>query len=118
MILQQNLNVLWIWEEMRITETHYISGVLSVIMTLMCYFSVWSDIRTNTTLDRILQKKTHNKDKNYLKNMCGLPLSPYFSALKLCWLIENVPEVKKAIEENRCLFGTIDSWLIWVRNVL
>lgn len=50
--------------------------------------------------------------------MCGLPLSPYFSALKLSWLIENVSEVKKAIEENRCLFGTIDSWLIWVRNVL
>jgi len=24
--------------------------------------------------------------------------------------------VKKAVEEERCLFGTVDSWLIWVRK--
>uniref|UniRef100_A0A1B6MF44 glycerol kinase n=2 Tax=Graphocephala atropunctata TaxID=36148 RepID=A0A1B6MF44_9HEMI len=27
--------------------------------------------------------------------------------------MDNVPEVKTAIKEDRCMFGTIDSWLIW-----
>ena len=34
--------------------------------------------------------------------------------MKLKWLIDNVEAVKKAVEEDRCLFGTVDSWLIWV----
>lgn len=44
----------------------------------------------------------------------GLPLSTYFSAVKLRWLLDNVEEIKKAVEDGRALFGTIDSWLIWV----
>lgn len=75
---------------------------------------VWLDMRTTSTVDTLLDdvpNKTRNK--NYLKPLCGLPLSPYFSAVKLKWLQENVPTVKKAIDEKRCLFGTVDSWLIW-----
>lgn len=34
--------------------------------------------------------------------------------MKLRWLLDNVRTVQKAVEENRALFGTIDSWLIWV----
>ena len=45
---------------------------------------------------------------------CGLPISTYFSALKIKWLMENCPDVVKAIEEGNCLFGTVDTWLIWV----
>lgn len=45
----------------------------------------------------------------------GLILNPYFSVFKLLWLIENVPEVAEAVNEERCMFGTIDSWLIWVK---
>jgi len=41
-------------------------------------------------------------------------MNPYFSVFKLVWLMENVPEVSKAIQEERCMFGTMDSWLIWV----
>lgn len=55
-----------------------------------------------------------NKDCNYWKSKSGLPLSPTFSALKLKWLLEEVPEVKKAANENRLCFGTIDSWVIYV----
>ncbi|KRT85601.1 hypothetical protein AMK59_2420 [Oryctes borbonicus] len=72
---------------------------------------VWLDMRTASTVDQILQNgKRH---KNFLKNVCGLPVSTYFSALKIRWLIDNVKAVRKAIAENRCLFGTIDTWLIW-----
>ncbi len=43
----------------------------------------------------------------------GLPISTYFSAYKLKWLLDNVPAVAQAAAEGRALFGTVDSWLIW-----
>lgn len=70
-------------------------------------------MRTTSIVDDIL-KKVRYQNKNYLKPLCGLPISPYFSALKLKWLLQNVPRVKEAILKKRCMFGTIDSWIIWV----
>lgn len=70
-------------------------------------------MRTTSVVDDVL-KGVRNKDKDYLKPLCGLPISPYFSALKLKWLLENVPRVKKALAQKHLMFGTIDSWLIWV----
>lgn len=32
------------------------------------------------------------------------------------WLIENVPEVAQGVENQSCIFGTIDAWLIWVAS--
>lgn len=81
----------------------------------MSNFSVWSDIRTDSTVDQILAKVPENS-KNALMPLCGLPISPYFSALKMRWLIDNVPAVQRAIREQRCRFGTVDTWLVWVRN--
>lgn len=72
---------------------------------------VWMDVRTSSIVDEILQNGKHRQD--FLQNACGLPVSTYFSALKIKWLMDNVPEVKEAIEDDRCLFGNIDSWLIW-----
>lgn len=28
-----------------------------------------------------------------------------------------VPQVKKAIKLKRCLFGTVDTWLLWVSHI-
>ncbi|GAB0097048.1 Glycerol kinase [Sergentomyia squamirostris] len=75
---------------------------------------VWLDMRTSSTVDELLDKvpnKTRNK--NYLKPLCGLPLSPYFSAVKLRWLIANVARVREAVKGGNCLFGTVDTWLLW-----
>lgn len=73
---------------------------------------VWNDIRTDSTVEVILAKIPEN-NKNHFKPICGLPVSPYFSAFKLKWLIHHVPAVKKAIKEKKCLFGTVDTWLLW-----
>jgi glycerol kinase len=43
----------------------------------------------------------------------GLPISTYFSASKIKWLIENVPKVREAIEAKSAAFGTVDSWIMW-----
>lgn len=79
--------------------------------------TVWLDARTKSTVEKMLAK-VQGGNKDFLKKHCGLPISTYFSALKLRWLIDNIPEVRDAIAENRCLFGTVDTWLIWVRYYL
>ncbi len=43
----------------------------------------------------------------------GLIINPYFSATKIKWIMDNVPKVKELMKENRVLFGTIDTWLIY-----
>merc|ERR1712168_1425657 len=31
----------------------------------------------------------------------------------MVWLVENVPGVKSALDEDRLMIGTVDTWLIW-----
>lgn len=73
---------------------------------------VWQDMRTSRMVDELIHKAP-NGDKNSFAALNGLPLSPYFSATKIAWLLQNIPEVKVALDENRLLVGTIDTWLIW-----
>ncbi|XP_074070313.1 glycerol kinase isoform X3 [Macrotis lagotis] len=73
--------------------------------------SVWLDLRTQGTVESLNKRIPGNN--NFVKSKTGLPLSTYFSAVKLHWMLENVRKVKKAVEEERALFGTVDSWLIW-----
>lgn len=44
----------------------------------------------------------------------GLKLSTYFSGVKLRWLIDNHEAVRKAHEEDDLLFGTVESWIVYV----
>jgi glycerol kinase len=49
-----------------------------------------------------------------LQKLCGLPLSTYFSAVKIRWLLDNIDAVKNAVEQDRLMVGTVDTWLIYV----
>ncbi|XP_056620076.1 glycerol kinase isoform X2 [Triplophysa dalaica] len=73
---------------------------------------VWLDLRTQSTVEKLINK-TPGRNKNHLKLKTGLPISTYFSAVKLRWLMDNVEEVHEAVISHRAMFGTIDSWLIW-----
>lgn len=73
---------------------------------------LWLDVRTSATVDKLVELLP-DKNRNHYQAMTGLPLSTYFSGVKLRWLKDNVPEVAESIEKNDCLFGTIDTWLIW-----
>ncbi|ORX55660.1 glycerol kinase [Hesseltinella vesiculosa] len=70
---------------------------------------VWGDTRT----DRIVERLKTRDNGGHIEKLCGLPIHNYFSALKLNWLIENVPKVKEAIDQDRAAFGTVDTWLLW-----
>ncbi|PBC33387.1 Putative glycerol kinase [Apis cerana cerana] len=73
---------------------------------------VWSDIRTSSIVDQIIAKFP-DQSKNHIKPLCGLPVSPYFSALKIRWMKDNVPTVRKAMRDRRCKVGTMDTWIVW-----
>ncbi|MEQ2285538.1 hypothetical protein AMECASPLE_032907 [Ameca splendens] len=73
---------------------------------------VWLDLRTQSTVERLI-RKTPGRSKNHLKHKTGLPISTYFSAVKLRWLLDNVDDVNKAVLSKRAMFGTVDSWIIW-----
>eukprot|EP00930_Biecheleria_cincta_P084581 TRINITY_DN74028_c0_g1_i1.p1 TRINITY_DN74028_c0_g1~~TRINITY_DN74028_c0_g1_i1.p1 ORF type:complete len:656 (-),score=117.90 TRINITY_DN74028_c0_g1_i1:217-1938(-) len=71
---------------------------------------VWLDLRTSETVASL---SSGRGGKDRFRKQTGLPISTYFSAVKMKWLLDNVVEVKKAADENRCCFGTIESWLIY-----
>lgn len=73
---------------------------------------MWNDARTSSTVDELISR-TPGRRSDHLQSVCGLPLSTYFSAVKLRWLLDNVAAVRTAAQEKRLLFGTVDSWLIW-----
>jgi len=72
---------------------------------------VWNDTRTVELVEKCISTNKMNKDQ--LRSLTGLPISTYFSGLKLKWLIENVDAVKEALNSNDAMFGTFDSWLIY-----
>ncbi|QGM94014.1 glycerol kinase GlpK [Methylocystis rosea] len=70
---------------------------------------VWMDTRTQAAVDRIAAQGLGD----LARAKTGLPLASYFSALKLGWLLDEVPGARDKAAQGAALFGTIDSWIIW-----
>ncbi len=70
---------------------------------------VWQDTRTA----RLVSELSRHGGQDRLRAKTGLPLATYFSALKLAWLLDNVPGAREKAEAGEALFGTVDSWLVW-----
>ena len=48
-----------------------------------------------------------------IRQKTGLLPDAYFSATKLRWILENIPDARDRAENGELLFGTVDSYLIW-----
>jgi glycerol kinase len=48
-----------------------------------------------------------------IREKTGLVIDAYFSATKLRWLLDNVPDARAQAERGELAFGTVDSWLMW-----
>ncbi|MFH2104704.1 MAG: FGGY family carbohydrate kinase, partial [Parcubacteria group bacterium] len=68
---------------------------------------VWEDKRTAKFCDSLQAKYDQ-----IISDKTGLCLDPYFSASKIWWLLENVPEAKGLADKNKLAFGTVDSWVL------
>ncbi len=51
--------------------------------------------------------------ENIVHQKTGLRINPYFSASKIKWIFDNVNGVKQLSDNNKLLFGTIDTYLVW-----
>lgn len=48
-----------------------------------------------------------------VREITGIPLSPYYPAAKLSWLIENTTDAKQLMKERKLRMGTVDTWLVY-----
>ncbi|KRN28572.1 glycerol kinase [Lactobacillus selangorensis] len=71
---------------------------------------VWQDNRAEKLTDELAQHKLAAD----IQTRTGLALSPYFTAAKFDWLLQNVPAVQQAHKQDDLCFGTIDSWLVFI----
>ncbi len=70
---------------------------------------VWQDTRTSTICQ-------HLKDQGHeplITRKTGLVLNSYFSATKVQWILDHVPNARTKADNGDILFGTIDTWLLW-----
>jgi glycerol kinase len=70
---------------------------------------VWQDRRTAAACAALEQSGVGEE----VSNQTGLVLDPYFSATKIAWILDHVPQARAAADKGELAFGTVDSWLIW-----
>lgn len=70
---------------------------------------VWQSKQTSAICDQL---KSEGMEA-LIREKTGLLLDPYFSASKIKWLLEHVPDARARAEKGELLFGTIDCWLLW-----
>jgi len=70
---------------------------------------VWQDTRVSDYVSDLARDGGQDR----FRAKTGLPLATYFSGLKIRWLLEHVPKVRKQAETGDVLFGNIDTFLLW-----
>ncbi len=82
---------------------------------------VWDKKTGNAVYNAVIWQSKQTQDycdKNaqymdLIQQKTGLRMNPYFSASKIRFILDNIPEGQKRAENGELLFGTIDSWLIY-----
>lgn len=68
---------------------------------------VWQDRRTASICE------TLSRQLDLVRSKTGLLLDPYFSATKISWILDEVPNARSRAEKGELAFGTVDSFLVW-----
>ena len=70
---------------------------------------VWQDRRTAEVCDALIRSGVAPR----VRAKTGLPVDPYFSATKIAWILDNVPNARVRAERGELACGTVDTWFIW-----
>lgn len=75
----------------------------------ICNAIVWQCRRTAEYCENIKERGL----SEYIQQNTGLVVDAYFSATKVAWILDNIPDARSKAESGQLLFGTIDTWLVW-----
>ncbi len=75
----------------------------------ICNAIVWQDRRTAAFCQH-LKAQGH---ENLIQQRTGLLIDAYFSASKISWILDHIPNARQLADAGRLAFGTVDSWLVW-----
>src|SRR5256885_388399 len=70
---------------------------------------VWQDTRVANDVAELSQQGGQDR----FRRQTGLPLTTYFSGLKLRWMLKNIDGTRQLAESGDLLFGNIDTFLLW-----
>ena len=70
---------------------------------------VWQDTRVADQVTALAREGGQDR----FRPQSGLPLTTYFSALKIAWILDNVPGAREQATNGDILFGTVDCYLLW-----
>ncbi|HET7105988.1 MAG TPA: glycerol kinase GlpK [Candidatus Acidoferrum sp.] len=70
---------------------------------------VWQDTRVADTVSELAK----NGGQDRFRPTTGLPLTTYFSGLKIRWILENVKGARELAQSGDAIFGNIDTFLVW-----
>jgi len=69
---------------------------------------VWQDRRTDPVIEALC-----GDERELIQAKTGLIPDAYFSASKLGWLLDSLPDGRRNARDGEIACGTVDSWLIW-----
>ncbi|ACV69378.1 glycerol kinase GlpK [Desulfohalobium retbaense] len=70
---------------------------------------VWQCARTYDICKELIREGGQDR----FRETTGLPVATYFSGPKIKWILDQVPEARRAAEAGDALFGTMETWIIW-----
>jgi glycerol kinase len=70
---------------------------------------VWQDTRVSDYVSELARAGGQDR----FRSKTGLPLTTYFSGLKIRWILEHVEGARELAEAGDALFGNIDTFLVW-----
>ncbi|MBL0743628.1 glycerol kinase GlpK [Chryseolinea lacunae] len=70
---------------------------------------VWQDKRTAPLCEALKAEGL----ENHVRERTGLVIDSYFSATKIKWILDAVPNARERAKRGEIAFGTVDTWLIW-----
>ena len=70
---------------------------------------VWQCRRTAGIVDQLLRDGLGD----HIRDVTGLVPDAYFSATKIKWILDQIPDARERARKGEILFGTVDTWLLW-----
>lgn len=75
----------------------------------VCNAIVWQCRRTADMCEEL----KHKGFEKTIRDKTGLVIDAYFSATKLRWILDHIPDGQKRAQQGDLMFGTVDCWLVW-----